>query len=172
MSNWTTYNNLLRYQDLRITLDTSRMDIADSYTEGLNDEITKAYSDLVKLEAGEIANPDEGRMVGHYWLRDADLAPNDEIRAQITDPIKQLKQLAEDVVARATEDGVMIATAESCTGGLIAAALAAFWPRTSAKVGSAVGATGDTLVASQAMNSVVSVSSTAVSGARTAKPPR
>jgi len=34
-----------------------------------------------------------------------------------------IKQLAEDVVAKATEDGVMIATAESCTGGLIAAAL-------------------------------------------------
>jgi len=34
-----------------------------------------------------------------------------------------IKQLSQDVVAKATEEGVMVATAESCTGGLIAAAL-------------------------------------------------
>lgn len=97
MSNWTAYNNLLRYKDLRFTLDLSRMDIPESHTQGLDSQINKAYSDLEKLEAGEIANPDENRMVGHYWLRNADLAPNDEIRKQITQPIEQLKQLAEDV---------------------------------------------------------------------------
>lgn len=97
MSNWTTYNQLLRYQDLRFSLDTSRMDIPTSYTDALKPKVEKAYADLTKLEAGEIANPDENRMVGHYWLRNADLAPNDEIRAQITEPIEQLKQLAEDV---------------------------------------------------------------------------
>lgn len=97
MSNWTDYNKLIRYQDLRISLDTSRMDIPTAYSDELSPKIEQAFADLAKLEAGEIANPDEGRMVGHYWLRDADLAPNDEIRAQITDPIKQLKQLAEDV---------------------------------------------------------------------------
>jgi len=78
-------------------MDLSRMDIPESHTQGLESEVTKAFADLVKLEAGEIANPDENRMVGHYWLRNADLAPNDEIRAQITEPIEQLKQLAEDV---------------------------------------------------------------------------
>ncbi len=97
MSNWTEYNNLLRYQDLRISMDFSRMDVPESHTKGLDSKINKAFADLVKLEAGEIANPDENRMVGHYWLRDADLAPNDEIRKQITEPIEQLKQLAEDV---------------------------------------------------------------------------
>ncbi|MGI9355755.1 MAG: CinA family protein [Rhizobiaceae bacterium] len=34
-----------------------------------------------------------------------------------------IKQLARDVIEKATVEGVMIATAESCTGGLIAAAL-------------------------------------------------
>lgn len=97
MSNWTAYNKLLRYQDLRISLDISRMDIPDSYTESLSDQIANAYTDLAKLEAGEIANPDEGRMVGHYWLRNPELAPNAEIKAQITEPLKELKQLAEDV---------------------------------------------------------------------------
>jgi len=36
-------------------------------------------------------------MVGHYWLRNADLAPNDEIKAQITEPLVALKKFASDV---------------------------------------------------------------------------
>ena len=34
------------------------------------------------LEKGAIANPDENRMVGHYWLRDPELAPTPEIAAR------------------------------------------------------------------------------------------
>ena len=35
------------------------------------------------LEAGAIANPDEQRMVGHYWLRAPALAPDADRRAAI-----------------------------------------------------------------------------------------
>ncbi len=97
MSNWNTYTNLLRYQDLRFSLDLSRTDMEQSYIDSLKPQIDRAYADLIKTEAGEITNPDEGRMVGHYWLRNADLAPTPEIKAQITEPLAQLKQLAEDV---------------------------------------------------------------------------
>jgi len=38
---------------------------------------------LQALEAGAIANPDEGRQVGHYWLRDPELAPSAGQRAAI-----------------------------------------------------------------------------------------
>ena len=85
---------LLRYPDLGFSLDLSRMDIADDFTEKMQPKIDKAFTDLTALEAGEIANPDEGRMVGHYWLRNPDLAPNDEIRRQITEPIKTIKEFA------------------------------------------------------------------------------
>ncbi len=37
----------------------------------------KALADMKALEGGAIANPDEGRMVGHYWLRRPELAPAD-----------------------------------------------------------------------------------------------
>ncbi len=97
MSNWNNYNNLLRYQDLGFSLDLSRTDMEQSYIDALKPQIDKAYADLVKTEAGEIVNPDEGRMVGHYWLRNAELAPNAELKAQINEPLAQLKQLAEDV---------------------------------------------------------------------------
>ena len=87
-------DSLLRYPDLGFTLDLSRMDIPESFESNMRPQIEKAFADLKALEAGEIANADEDRMVGHYWLRDPDLAPNDEIRSQITEPIKAIKEFA------------------------------------------------------------------------------
>jgi glucose-6-phosphate isomerase len=46
------------------------------------------------LEAGGLANPDEGRMVGHYWLRNPALAPNDQLRADIVETNARIKQFA------------------------------------------------------------------------------
>src|ERR1700737_997640 len=40
---------------------------------------------MQQLEKGAIANPDEKRMVGHYWLRAPELAPNSEVRAEVED---------------------------------------------------------------------------------------
>lgn len=45
--------------------------------------LDKALNDMRELEAGAIANPDEGRMVGHYWLRNPHLAPNEQIAGDI-----------------------------------------------------------------------------------------
>lgn len=42
-----------------------------------------ALAAMEELEAGAIANPDEGRMVGHYWLRASSLAPDPALSAEI-----------------------------------------------------------------------------------------
>lgn len=95
---WKTYNeNLVRYDDLGFSLDLSLMDVNASYFTGLTSKVEKAFADMVALEAGAIANPDEGRMVGHYWLRNAYLAPTAELKAAITEPLKSLKYFAEKV---------------------------------------------------------------------------
>lgn len=92
---WKTYNeSLVRYDDLGFSLDLSLMDVDAAYTGGLREKIAKAFTDMVALESGAISNPDEGRMVGHYWLRNADLAPTPELRAAITEPLKALKEFA------------------------------------------------------------------------------
>ena len=54
----------------------------------------KAFAAMVELEGGAIANPDEGRMVGHYWLRNANLAPTVEIRTDIENALKAIKAFA------------------------------------------------------------------------------
>src|SRR5205085_6121344 len=39
----------------------------------------------------------EGRMVGHYWLRDSKLAPTPELRADIEQTNARIKQFAADI---------------------------------------------------------------------------
>ena len=99
---WRRYGkHLCVAKSVGLTLDISRIAFADDFFEQMADLLAKAYEDIVSLEAGDIANPDEGRMVGHYWLRAADLAPNEEIRDQIDHAIGQIRAFAADVHARA-----------------------------------------------------------------------
>ena len=81
---WDRYTaNLLRYDDLGFTLDISRMRFGDGFFAAMQPKAQKAFADMQALEAGAIANPDEGRMVGHYWLRTPSLAPTEELRKTI-----------------------------------------------------------------------------------------
>lgn len=98
----TSWNDYLsahtRYPELGFSMDSSRMNIPSNYADSLATEISRAFDGLKSIEAGEIMNPDEGRMVGHYWLRNAELAPNDEIKKQITKPIAELKAFAKKII--------------------------------------------------------------------------
>ncbi len=95
---WQSYNqSLVRYPQHGFSLDLSLMDIAPDYISALAPKIAKAFSDIAAIEAGAIANPDEGRMVGHYWLRNAALAPTQELQRAVTEPIVALKEFAEKV---------------------------------------------------------------------------
>jgi glucose-6-phosphate isomerase len=78
-------------------MDLSLMDITLSAKDALKEKIAKAFNDMSELEGGAIANPDEGRMVGHYWLRKPGLAPNAQLAARITGPIEALKSFANQV---------------------------------------------------------------------------
>ncbi len=81
---WARFQQyFLRYDDLGISVDVSRMRFADDFLPSMKSEISDAFTQMKDLEAGGIANPDEKRMVGHYWLRDASLAPTDELRSDV-----------------------------------------------------------------------------------------
>jgi len=64
-------------------LDVSRMGLPPDLPERMEPAISAAFDAMEALEQGAIANPDEGRMVGHYWLRAPELAPAAEIRETI-----------------------------------------------------------------------------------------
>ncbi len=92
---WQRYQDWLYYHPgLDLYVDISRMRIDDGLVAQLQPKFVKAFADLVALEAGAIANPDEQRMVGHYWLRNPALAPTPEIATEITTTIDRIAAFA------------------------------------------------------------------------------
>ena len=87
----------LNLNDLGFALDISRIDFPDDYLDTMEPRIQNAYSAMAELEAGAVANPDENRQVGHYWLRNATLAPNPEMRAAIEGCLAEIKGIASSV---------------------------------------------------------------------------
>jgi len=89
----------LHYADPDFSLDISRMKFRDDFLEKMQPKIDKAFAAMRELESGAIANPSEKRTVGHYWLRNAALAPTAEIRTEIEENIKRIKIFAADIHA-------------------------------------------------------------------------
>ncbi len=83
--------------DLGLALDISRMDFSDDFFDSMESRIQKAYADMDALEKGSIANPDEDRMVGHYWLRAPELAPSEDISEEIRSTLESIKSFAAQV---------------------------------------------------------------------------
>jgi len=95
---WRRYKDYLCVcPSIGLTLDISRMEFDDQYFTRMETVIQKAYEAMKRLEAGEIANPDENRMVGHYWLRAPHLAPTDEIIGAIEKTLADVRKFAEDI---------------------------------------------------------------------------
>ena len=98
MDAWQRFNDyFLREPGSGVSLDVSRMDFDQAWLDEMKPQVQNALKEMDKLEKGEIANPDEGRMVGHYWLRDSDLAPSTEIQEFIEITIQSASEFAASV---------------------------------------------------------------------------
>lgn len=94
MSLWPRYcSHLIRYEDLGISLDCSLMDFDAEFLPSMSAKIKAAVAGMQRVEAGKLENPDEKRMVGHYWLRTPELAPV-KLRAAIKKDIADAKAFA------------------------------------------------------------------------------
>ena len=82
------------FPELGLAIDLSRMNMDDAFFASMEPKIQKAFANMDALEAGAIANPDENRMVGHYWLRNPALAPTPEIRREIEETLEKVKDFA------------------------------------------------------------------------------
>ena len=92
---WERYQKYFsRYPSLGLALDLSRMNFPDHYFDSMEPRMQKAFAAMNALERGAIANPDEKRMAGHYWLRNPALAPQPAIRQEIEGALRAVKDFA------------------------------------------------------------------------------
>ena len=87
------------FPTLSLKLDVSRMAFDEDYIADITPRVQRALSAMSELERGGLANPDEKRMVGHYWLRKPELSPNPEIRSAIQDVVTEIQTFADAVHA-------------------------------------------------------------------------
>jgi glucose-6-phosphate isomerase len=87
------------FPEIGLALDLSRMNVDNTFFAAMEPRMQKAFADMAALESGAIANPDEKRMVGHYWLRNPALAPTPEIRKEIEETFKRIKDFAAKIHA-------------------------------------------------------------------------
>lgn len=92
---WQRYQDWLYHDpNLGFYLDVSRMGFDGGFVEQMRPRLAKAFEDMDALVGGAIANPDENRMVGHYWLRNWELAPNEELRQEIVHTLERVELFA------------------------------------------------------------------------------
>ncbi len=96
---WERFCELLWYDNsLGIWLDISRMHLNNNDLNKLEPSFQKAFLAIERLEAGSIANQDEKRQVGHYWLRDPKISPTIEIASSIQSEIESIQLFASKIL--------------------------------------------------------------------------
>ena len=125
---WERYVEWLYHNDdLALSLDVSRISFSPHFVEAMEPKVrqeaedapmasppspilhphphrywaqfAEAFQAMRELEGGAIANPDEKRMVGHYWLRKPELAPRPQLQAAIEQSVAAISAFAADVLS-------------------------------------------------------------------------
>ena len=97
-SAWGRFSSLYySFAEVGFSLDLSRMKFDVSDLLGQQADFDRVFAAMQELEGGAIANPDENRMVGHYWLRAPELAVSSEIEEEIKVSWEKIRSFAERV---------------------------------------------------------------------------
>lgn len=101
LKRWESWDRFRRWYlpvpSLSFAFDFSRMHFDETDLASLKPQLEMAFKEMKALEQGVQANLDEKRMVGHYWLRAPELAPQPKISADIAQTIQNIKNFAANV---------------------------------------------------------------------------
>ena len=97
-SSWQSFTQqLFEFKELGAWIDGSLMQAPVGYFDTHRTCIQQAFAAMHVIESGAIANTDENRMVGHYWLRNPDRAPDATIRSAISETIEKINRFTSAV---------------------------------------------------------------------------
>jgi glucose-6-phosphate isomerase len=100
VSRWEVFKERFIFDSASgFSLDTSRLNYDNAYLERMEPKMRTAFAAMAQLEQGAISNPDEKRMVGHYWLRSPEIAPSGDLRQAITNTVFKIKSFVKRVHA-------------------------------------------------------------------------
>ena len=117
MDDWTMFANTVFYSPkTKLMMEWGGMDMDDDYVFSMERKMNKALKAMHELEGGAIANPDEDRMVGHYWLRAPELAPTQELRDEIQNCLARIKSFVAESTAASSKTPWWAASAEAPWG--------------------------------------------------------
>ena len=95
---WQRFQALsLHVPSLSLLVDLSKTSLADDALRRhplVTGAFPAAFAAMDALEKGAIANPDENRRVGHYWLRAPELAPDPETAEAIRETLTRIEDFA------------------------------------------------------------------------------
>ena len=115
VNKWTHFQQwCLEIPELQLTLDLSRSGLTQEALAAFEQPCADALASMAELEAGALANPDEQRQVGHYWLRNPELAPTCEITEEIRNAWAALNEFTQAVHA-----GTLVSSTGACFRDLL-----------------------------------------------------
>lgn len=92
---WMRFKQFFIHNEvLGFSLDLSKLGMDHTFIDQMRPKILAAMEAMQALVKGAIANPDENRMVGHYWLRNPSLAPTIEITQEIEQTLQKIMDFA------------------------------------------------------------------------------
>jgi glucose-6-phosphate isomerase len=95
---WQRYQQYLcACESIGMKLDISRMAFGEAFLAEMSQPMAAALAAMEQLERGHKANVDENRMVGHYWLRAPELAPDARVGREIETTVSRVRKFAADV---------------------------------------------------------------------------
>jgi glucose-6-phosphate isomerase len=101
-SQWQRFCSLLWHDTgMGFWLDVSRMGLDAAGLEAMRPRFDQAFAAMDALEQGAIANPDEQRQVGHYWLRTPQLAPDPASAGHIQAEVDRIEAFGREVLSGA-----------------------------------------------------------------------
>ncbi|MDR1906997.1 MAG: glucose-6-phosphate isomerase [Puniceicoccales bacterium] len=84
MDAWKHFcSHYFHFDAVGLGIDVSKINRFDETLEEIDHE--SIFKEMSALESGGIANPDENRMVGHYWLRNPPIAPSNDLKTAISE---------------------------------------------------------------------------------------
>ena len=99
MNDWNKFVKYLWFdEDINMWLDISKVLFNEKKITEIERKFKNVYKASKDLEDGSISNVDENRQVGHYWLRNSNIAPDKEIGKQIEEEIKNIEEFSSQIL--------------------------------------------------------------------------